>query len=136
MVVGKEYVNAVMGKMDYCGHVSGSQAGRFKDHEGNFNVMHYDRMTEALEAKIEFKFDEEIEISHFKEFTIFKKVNFNHQDPNGKFWGLSKNGYMIAGFFARKVEPTVTVYFLNKLKGSVGHDIPKSLADKIQAGDI
>tara|TARA_R110000744_G_scaffold93089_1_gene179905 strand:- start:490 stop:735 length:246 start_codon:yes stop_codon:yes gene_type:complete len=79
----------------------------------------------------EFEFDEEIEISHFKEFKIFKKVNFKHKDPSELFWGLNENGYMIAGFCARKIEPTVTVYFNGK-----AHYISKSLADKIMAGEV
>jgi hypothetical protein len=79
----------------------------------------------------EFEFDEEIGISNFKDFELLKKVNFKHQDPSGQFWGLNKNGYMIAGFFARKIERRVIISI-----DGYQCDIPKSLADKIIAGEI
>tara|TARA_R110000796_G_scaffold158544_1_gene275233 strand:+ start:417 stop:686 length:270 start_codon:yes stop_codon:yes gene_type:complete len=86
-----------------------------------------------------FKFDEEIELSNFKDFELIIRVNFKHQDPNGQFWGLTKNGYMIGRSYACKIEPKVKMYFADSQGYAITHEsyqISKKLADTIKAGNI
>ena len=141
MVIGREYVhNDIDGEVYVYKRHSGERdlRGEFKEKGGDdlYGIL-YSCMTEAPQAKPEFEFDDEIEVSPVADFSFSWKGKFKHLDPSGPYWVVDEDGHMRCGKFARKVEPMITVYF-DDLSGMIVKDclIPKSLADKIKAGDF
>jgi len=134
MVVGREYVNELNdGRYFFTGYRNPL--------EGNFRNFHFEYVFpyfNMTEAKPEFDIDDEIEVCIDNGFVsaVFKG-KFKYFDPDGEYWiARDIEGHMVHAKFARKVEPMVTVYF-DDLSGMMVKDclIPKSLADKIKAGD-
>jgi hypothetical protein len=89
----------------------------------------------------EFEFDEDIEVSMSSNFaTKFKAkylgVHLDGEIPLFEVW-LTEHNFSSCFLHARKIEPMVTVWFsLANTLSNVGRLIPKSLADKIKAGDV
>jgi hypothetical protein len=140
MVVGREYLHSQGSAEVYVYEGSGSASyGHFGDKDGDRYEIMYSRMTEVPEAKPEFKFDEEIEVSEDASFTHgIIKGRFKYLDPEGDYWiAKNSNGAMwCAGDFARKVEPMVRVKIYADDDSWWGGHISKELADKIKAGEV
>lgn len=84
----------------------------------------------------EFKLNEEIEVSIYKDFTGAIKVKFKHQDPDSIYHGVDINGWMIARQYARKIEPKVTVWFSDENNYvTIKKQISKKLAEQIKRGN-
>tara|TARA_R110000851_G_scaffold288960_4_gene443109 strand:+ start:176 stop:451 length:276 start_codon:yes stop_codon:yes gene_type:complete len=89
----------------------------------------------------EFEFDEDIEVSMSQNFTTKFKAQYLGAYLDGKVplfevW-LTEQNFSCCFLHARKIEPMVTVWFsLDDTLSNVGRLIPKSLADKIKAGDV
>ena len=148
MVVGREYLHCEAAFNERYVFVSHRRAhierGTFSDPvSGNIYVFTFSNMTEAPQAKPEFEFDDEIEISFnsgFADRSGTFKGKFKHLDPSGPYWAVDKDGFMRCGDFARKVEPMVKVRVClaeNDFSYTTTvHEIRKSLADKLIAGDF
>ena len=147
MVVNRKYLHhkSVFDKTYVFKSVISTTSGQFKDPIGNLSYdFAFSSMSEAPEAKLkakpEFKIDNEIEVSFNSSFDDRSgtfKGKFKHLDPSGSYWVVDKDGFMRCGDFARKVEPMVVIYDREEeLKPTRSHTIPKSLMDKIIAGDF
>ena len=146
MVVGREYLHCGTAFNERYVFVRHGSLGRGVFSEpvtGIDYVLTFSNMTEAPEAKPQFEFDDEIEISFnsgFADRSGTFKGKFKHLDPSGPYWAVDKDGFMRCGDFARKVEPMVKVRVClaeNDFSYTTTvHEIRKSLADKLIAGDF
>ena len=80
-----------------------------------------------------FELDEEIEVSYYADFNCLHKGKFKHQDPDPTtvYWVVDKDGYMMSGSNARKIEKKVAVCINFKV-----YEVSVELADKIISGDV
>ena len=139
MVVGREYLHceSVFDKTYVFKSVISTTSGRFKGPISN--VSHDFTFSNMSEAKLKFEFNDEIEVGCCADFTDDPtEGKFKHLDPEGNYWIADKDGQMMYGRYARKVEPMVTGY-INSRQYSATKEMWKvfyDATDKIIAGDF
>ena len=140
MVIRKEYFHKDCATTRYTylePRTMPSVLGRFRDCIGDIWDLRYSHMTEAPTAKPEFELNNEIEITESATNAVIEG-RFKHQDPDGDYWVVDKDGFMRCGDFARKVKPMVTGY-INRRQYSATKEMWKvfdDAAEKIIAGDF